>query len=102
MGKNTQTLMDIMKGCPLLLKPLCYNIRRSFGFLKKTIKVFSDQDLSDWQKFLDEESFKISDGSMEAVAILRGVNSDIELILIDANKICKTILTSKETEWTQS
>ena len=56
-----------------------------------------------WQLFLDSESPKISDGSSEAVAIFRPVNLDIELVLIDSDKICKTVITSKKSpEWTDS
>lgn len=37
------------------------------------------------------------------MAIFRGVTKDIELIIIDDTKICKTVLTSKkESEWSDS
>jgi hypothetical protein len=82
---------------------MAFNIRRQFGFLKKPVKVFCAQDLTEnWQNFLDSDSPKISDGSSEAVAIFRMTNSDIELFLIDKVKICRTLLTKKETEWSDT
>lgn len=102
MKKESKTLQDIVNGETSILKPMAFNIRRQFGFLKKPIKVFSSLEMEEnWQNFLDSESPKISDGSTEVVAIFRPVKNDIELIFIDSDKICKTLLTSKkEAEWT--
>ena len=93
-----------MNGDTSILRPMAFNVRRQFGFLKKPIKVFSSQEMNEnWQGFLDTESPKISDGSAEAVAIFRPVGEDIELILVDSDKICRTVLTKKKVpEWTDS
>jgi len=101
MKKQTSSYEDILKGSSTVLKPMAFNIRKSFIFLKKPLKVFSAQEINEnWQKFLDEESPKLSDGSTEAVFIFRGLSSgDIELIILDKDKTCKTLLTSKEAEW---
>lgn len=59
--------------------------------MKKPIKVFCLDDLTEnWQDFQDGESPKISDGSTEAVAIFCPNGPDIDLYLIDADKICRT------------
>jgi hypothetical protein len=97
MKKETQKLQEILNCDHSILKPMAFNIRCSFGFLRKPIKVFSAQEMNEnWQLFLDSESPKISDGSSEAIAIFRPVNGDIELVLIDSDKICKTVFTSKK------
>ena len=48
MQKETSKLEDIAQGCPSVLKPMAFNVRRQFGFLKKPVKVFSAQDFVEW------------------------------------------------------
>jgi len=51
--QNKKTLDEIADGKSSILKPLCARIRSAFGFLQKTILVFSCEELiNDWDAFL--------------------------------------------------
>ena len=50
MKKETQKLQEILNCDHSILKPMAFNIRRSFEFQKKPIKVFSAQEMNEnWQ-----------------------------------------------------
>jgi hypothetical protein len=79
---NPETLAKLVAGDASILHRMSSRMRQVLGFMKKSVRVYCQQDIEKWQEFLDNESISISQGKFEAVVLLSGSASLIDFKII--------------------